>query len=124
MSARETTVLAHIEPDGTGPAALARHLGIVPSSLSLLIARLAGLGLIAASVDPGDARRRVLRLTDAGRSAVAEGSVLDADSVAAVLAILDVDARRRAVDGLALLGEAARKWRGVKENRNSGEPIE
>jgi DNA-binding MarR family transcriptional regulator len=58
---------------------------------------------------PGDARRRLVRLTEAGREAVARDSVLDPARVAALLARLSPADRRRAVDGLKLLGEAARQ---------------
>jgi DNA-binding MarR family transcriptional regulator len=59
--------------------------------------------------DPADARRRLVRLTDAGRDAVARDSVLDPQRVAALLGKLPPAERRRAVDGLRLLGEAARR---------------
>lgn len=112
LTSREAGLLAHVEvPQGTSPARLARHLGIAPSTLSAALKRLAGLGLLEVAADPGDARRRLVRLTEAGRAALAAGSVLDPERLAAVMARLDGDERRRATEGLALLAGAARAWR-------------
>jgi DNA-binding MarR family transcriptional regulator len=109
LTSREASYLTHIEPTGTSPAALARHLGIGRSTLSAALARLEGLGLIETERDPADARRKCVRLSDAGRAAVSESSVLDAERVAALLASMPAEERRRAVDGLKLLATAARR---------------
>jgi len=45
---------------------LARREGLQPQSLSRLLARLDKLGLIARSVDPEDARRHVIAITQTG----------------------------------------------------------
>jgi DNA-binding MarR family transcriptional regulator len=113
LTAREASFLAHLdEAEPMRPTALARHLGIAPSSLSAALARLESLGMIAVEIDPADARRRLVRLTAKGKEAVAAASVLDPDRVAALLATMPPAERRRAVDGLALLGAAARRLRG------------
>lgn len=110
LTARDGTLLSHIEdPAGSSPARLARHLGIAPSTLSAALARLERQGLLRLDADPDDARRRVVRLTQEGREAVARDSVLDAARVAALLARLDPDERRRAVEGLKLLASAAHR---------------
>jgi DNA-binding MarR family transcriptional regulator len=67
--------------------------------------------MLALDADPGDARRRRVRLTATGRAALAAGSVLDPARLAAVLGGMGADERRRAVDGLGLLAAAARTWR-------------
>ena len=112
LTSRDAGLLAHVESGGTGPAALARHLGISRSTLSEALGRLAGQGLLTLDPDPRDARRRAVRLTEAGRRAVASSSVLDAERVERMLAGLAPDERRRAVEGLALLAEGARRARG------------
>jgi DNA-binding MarR family transcriptional regulator len=110
LTARDGTLLAHVEdPDGSSPARLARHLGITPPSLSAALARLERQGLLRLEIDPADARRRIVRLTQEGRQAVSRDSVLDSQRVAALLARLDADERRRAVDGLKLLAGAAHR---------------
>jgi DNA-binding MarR family transcriptional regulator len=112
LTSREAGFLAHIEePGGTSPAALARHLGIGRSTLSAALARLEGLGLVENERDPQDARRKRVRLTEAGRRAVADDSVLDAERVAALLAAMAPEDRRHAVDGLKALAAAARRMR-------------
>lgn len=109
LTSREASYLTHIDPGGTSPAALARHLGIGRSSLSAALARLQGLGLVATERDRTDARRKCVRLTEAGRAAVSASSVLDAERVAALLAKMPAGERRRGVEGLKLLAAAARR---------------
>lgn len=112
LTSREASFLAQVEdPDGTSPAALARHLGIARSTLSAALARLEGMGLVGIESDPGDARRRRICLTSNGREAVASGSVLEPARVAALLDTLAPDDRRAAVRGLTLLAGAARRLR-------------
>lgn len=110
LTGREAGILAHLgEPEGLGAGELARHLGVAPSSLSAILKRLEGQGLITLAAPGPDARRRNVSLTDAGRSAIVDDSVLDAARVEAVLALMDDDERRRAVEGLALLAAAAKR---------------
>jgi DNA-binding MarR family transcriptional regulator len=112
LTARETGILAHVDdPAGTSPARLARHLGVAPSTLSAALARLEGQAMLALDADPGDARRRRVRLTAKGRAALAAGSVLDPERLAAVLGGMGEKERRHAVEGLGLLAAAARAWR-------------
>jgi DNA-binding MarR family transcriptional regulator len=111
LTSREAGFLTHVGEGGTSPAALARHLGIGRSTLSAALARLESLGLIAADADTADARRKRIRLTEAGREAISQDSVLDAARVAALLASMRKDERRRAVEGLKLLATAARGLR-------------
>jgi DNA-binding MarR family transcriptional regulator len=61
--------------------------------------------------DPKDVRRRLIRLTDRGREAMARESVLDSKRLAAVLGLLSPAERMRAVAGLDLLARAARRYR-------------
>jgi DNA-binding MarR family transcriptional regulator len=112
LTAREASILAHVDdPAGSSPARLARHLGVAASTLSAALARLAAQDMLVLDADPGDARRRRVRLTAKGRAALAAGSVLDPERLAAVLGGMDAQKRRRAVDGLGLLAAAARAWR-------------
>lgn len=109
ITAREASFLTHVERGGSSPAALARHIGIRPSTLSAALSRLQALGLLTIEADEGDARRRIVRLTEAGCRTVSDNSVLDAGRVAALLERLTADERARAVEGLALLAGAARR---------------
>jgi DNA-binding MarR family transcriptional regulator len=112
LTSRDSAFLAHLgDPGGTGPAALARHLGIAASTLSAALARLAAHGLVRIHADPADGRRRLVLLTEAGRDVVASGSVLDPERVADLLALLAPSERRKGVEGLKLLASAARALR-------------
>jgi DNA-binding MarR family transcriptional regulator len=111
LTARDATLLAHVDAEGSSPARLARHLGVAPSTLSAAVARLADAQLLRVDSDPADARRRLIRLTEAGQAAIGEENVLDAGRLAALLARMTAADRRRAVDGLKLLAAAARAYR-------------
>lgn len=115
LTARDGTLLAHIDdPEGSSPARLARHLGVAPSTLSAALSRLDAGGLLRLDPDPADARRRVVRLTAAGREAVARDSVLDPQRVSELLSRMAPADRRRAVAGLRLLGDAAQRYQEEK----------
>jgi DNA-binding MarR family transcriptional regulator len=112
LTSRDASFLAHVEdPAGSSPARLARHLGISPSTLSAALARMEAQGLVALDSDPKDARRRLVRLTQSGRSALAANSVLDPERVAALLRRLSAEERSIAVAGLKLLAAAALGYR-------------
>lgn len=108
---REASFLTHIESGGSSPTALASHIGIGRSTMSEALARLEARGLIVTEPDANDKRRRIVRLTAEGRAAIREDSVLDSGRVAALLAQLTQEERAHAVEGLALLAEAARRYR-------------
>lgn len=113
LSAHDSSLLAHLDPDRpvlTGE--LARHLGVSASTLSAAIKRLAQLGYIERCSRPPDRRQIELRLTARGAEAMTSTSVLDRKRVEAVLEELSPAQQRRAVAGLALLAMAARTVQG------------
>jgi DNA-binding MarR family transcriptional regulator len=113
LSSRDSSILSHLDRDrGMSPRDLATHLGVVPSTLSATIARLARLGYITSEATTSDKRQRELRLTAKGAEAMASTSVLDAERVRAVLQRLTKDERSHAVRGLALFARAARELEG------------
>jgi DNA-binding MarR family transcriptional regulator len=110
LSDRDSTVLGHLSESAPMTAAdLARHLGIGPSSLSAILARLTARELIERREHPRDRRLVELRLTAKGKRAMQASSVLDAERVAGMLARLRPAERRAALEGLALLARAARE---------------
>lgn len=112
LTSRDSALLAHVEdPGGSSPAALARHLGVARSTLSAALARLGRQGLLTLDEDQADARRRLVRLTAAGRTALVANSVLDPERLGAVLAGMGAGDRRKAVEGLKLLASAALCYR-------------
>ena len=90
LSARDSSLLSHLdEKVPVPPAALARHLGVSPSTLSAAV-------------------KRLVKLANKGAAAMRATSVLDAVRVQRLLAALTVAERRKALEGLALLARAAR----------------
>jgi DNA-binding MarR family transcriptional regulator len=109
LSARDSSLLSHLdEKRPMPPSALARHLGVSPSTMSAAIKRLVRLGYVVQKPHPSDARRLQLFLSSKGTAAMRATSVLDADRVQGVLDALKGSERRRALDGLALFAKAAR----------------
>jgi DNA-binding MarR family transcriptional regulator len=110
ISSQDASILVHLDREsGLSPRDLARHLGVVPSTLSAAIARLSKLGYLSSQPVAKDRRRRELRLTARGAEAIAATSVLDAERVRALLKKLTGVERKAAVRGLALLARAARQ---------------
>ena len=110
LTSQESSILAHLsEREPMRAAALARHLGVVPSTMSAAIKRLSSLGYIARGKDADDGRAASLRLSRQGARAMQAGSVLETARVVGMLALLPVPERAKAVEGLELLAKAARR---------------
>jgi len=77
--------------------------------LSAAIRRLAGLGYLRREQDRRDRRAAALTLTEQGAKAMSATSVLDENRLAAVVALLTAEERKRAVEGMRLLAEASRR---------------
>jgi DNA-binding MarR family transcriptional regulator len=113
LSATDSTLLAHLdENDSVRATMLAKHLGLAASTLSAAIARLAVLGYVVQRRDASDRRAIDLLLSAKGAAAMQASSVLDSDRVKKMLERLKPGQRARALDGLALLGRAARAANG------------
>jgi len=110
LSARDSSILSHLDaqrPQSAG--VLATHMGVRPSTFSAAIKRLIALGYVAQRADPQDRRVMQLTLSRLGAKAMAATSVLDVSRLAALLSELDGDERTRAVAGLQLLADAAKR---------------
>ena len=118
ISANDSMILGHLETTASMRAGdLAKHLGVVPSTLSATIKRLAKKGYLVKSHTARDRRVVNLRLSMSGARAMQAGSVLETRRVAAMLARLTSAERQCALEGLALLARASRSL-----NPKSGEP--
>jgi DNA-binding MarR family transcriptional regulator len=108
ISARDSAILAHLSlKQFQSPGALAKHLEVSASTLSEALHNLVSLGLVSVSTHPDDDRRAEFRLTENGRGAMKDASVLDSDRVAALFERLSKEDRRRAIEGLRILADAA-----------------
>jgi DNA-binding MarR family transcriptional regulator len=110
ISSQDASVLVHLNRDtGIRPSALAKHLGVAPSTLSATISRLEKLGYLSSKPAETDRRQRELRLTARGGEAIAATSVLNAERVRALVKKLTPAERKAALHGLGLLARAARE---------------
>jgi MarR family transcriptional regulator, organic hydroperoxide resistance regulator len=110
LSAHQASVLDHLDDvDNTSRFALARHMGVTASTMSLTVDRLERGGYVSRERNVADKRRVDLRLTPAGVRIKRQQKVLEPDLVAAMLSHLDEPNRRSALSGLELLSEAARE---------------
>ena len=108
LSAHQASVLDHLDDvEGTSLLALARHMGVTASTMSLMVDRLERGGYVRRERSPRDGRRVDLRLTAAGVAIKKQQKVLEPDLIAALLGRLDRGRRREALHGLELLAEAA-----------------
>ena len=108
VSAHQASILDHLDDlDSTSLLDLARHMGVTASTMSLTVDRLEARGYLTRERSRSDRRRVELRLTPAGLRIKRQQKVLEPALVSAMLARLDPPRRRRALDGLELLAEAA-----------------
>ncbi|HEV3199935.1 MAG TPA: MarR family transcriptional regulator [Bryobacteraceae bacterium] len=110
LSAHQASVLDHLDDvDSTSLFALARHMGVTASTMSLTVDRLERGGYVTRARSTADRRRVDLRLTASGLRIKRQQKVLEPDLVAAMLGRLDEPRLRRALEGLELLAEAAQE---------------
>jgi DNA-binding MarR family transcriptional regulator len=108
VTRRSLEVLQHLS--ASGPLTVgeqAEHLGLRRNSVSELLSRLEGKGLVARIRDERDERRVLVWLTEAGRDVVSRvGQVLAPDLIAQVMATLSPEERAIVVRGVELLAAA------------------
>jgi DNA-binding MarR family transcriptional regulator len=105
VSQRDSSILSHLnETTPVAQSDLARHLGVVKSTLSAALASLEKRGLIERRVQT---RTAEIRRTASGTAAMSGSSVLEAARLRAVLEALNGDDLVRAVEGMELIARAA-----------------
>ena len=106
LSDRDASVLAHLDELAPVTAgALAKHLGVGPSTVTEAIDRLEAKQLVERT---RVGRKVQLRITPAGIALMQDSSVLDTARVGELLAKLPAARRAEAVRGIELLATAAR----------------
>jgi DNA-binding MarR family transcriptional regulator len=110
LSSHQASVLDHLDDvEGTSLLALAQHMGVTASTMSLMVDRLERGGYVRRERSPQDGRRVDLRLTAAGVGIKKQQKVLEPELIAAMLRHLDPVRRREALRGLELLAGAAKE---------------
>ena len=108
ISERQVQILYHLDEFAAlSLTALADHMGVTASTMSVAVDRLVKNGYVSRAIDVDDRRRVLLRLSRAGARFCEAHSVLDPALIGAMLAQLPADDRAQALDGLALLARAA-----------------
>jgi DNA-binding MarR family transcriptional regulator len=118
LSSHQASVLDHLDSiEPTHLHQLAAHMGITPSSMSLMVDRLERGGYVRRIRDSFDARRVNLRLTRAGLRIKRRQKVLDPRRVESMLRRLPDDERQSAMNGLRSLARAAMEMSASGESR-------
>ncbi len=108
LSEHQARIVGHLdEDDPTMVTELAEMMGVTASTMSLNLGRLERAGFIARSRDPADRRVMNVVLTPAGARVREATTLLDPARVDAMLQGLRPDDRKRALEGLAILADAA-----------------
>jgi len=108
LSLKQARILDHLHPaDAMHLHALAKHLRVTPSTMSLAVDRLEQAGYLVRTRDRQDARRVELRLTPAGVRLKQQQKLLDPELVRTLLKRLKGADRKHALRGLQLLARAA-----------------
>ena len=77
-----TTLLPHIDLDGTRQTEIARRAGVSKQAVGQLVDDMVAAGMLARSADPADGRAQLVRFTDDGLAQLLAGlDVLDAIEV-------------------------------------------
>jgi DNA-binding MarR family transcriptional regulator len=87
-------------------AALARHLGVNPSTAMRMVDRLVAAGLLDRQVNPADRRENVLRLTAPGHRVVDEVTAHRRAGIAAIVTRMPADQRAGLVVALRAFADA------------------
>lgn len=120
LSSHQAQVLDHLdEVDPLSMTGLAQHMGVTPSTMSLTVDRLERKGYVLRERDAVDARRVNLRLTSAGARVKEAASVLEPESVRAMLDAMSPESREKGVAGLVALSQAAEALMRSKSHQGS-----
>jgi len=94
LDGRDYTALAILDEDlPRSQLELAQLTGKAPAIVVAIVDALEAQGFAARERDPADRRRSLVRITDKGRTALAEADALAAETERAILGGLDADER-------------------------------
>lgn len=102
----EVFLLHYIGASDLSPSEIAAQMRLPAHAISRRLDALEKRSLIKRSLDPNDARRRVLQLTPAGQRLLREAAALLEQQVAALLGVLDAGVRDVMLGALERLAQA------------------
>lgn len=118
MTLRQFRILTRLARDEDAIGALAAGAGVHVPSMSQTVHSLAGRGWVVRAEDPDDRRRRVVRLTDAGREALTGAQEAVTTTLGGVLDGLSPGERAALERGLTAVGrELDQRWERLLEVR-------
>ena len=109
LSPAQVSVLARIDKgEGSTASSLALVEGVRPQSMAATLASLEQLGFIERSADPGDGRRQLVALTDAGRDRISDLRQARGEWLTGVLQHeCTEDERRTVIEAMAIVERLA-----------------
>jgi DNA-binding MarR family transcriptional regulator len=111
LTIQKYRVLAYLDQAPATPSELAYRLTVQAPTVTRLVAGLTERGYVSREVDDSDRRRNVLRVTGAGRRAIAQASTASQAALDRILAPLPARERAAVDRGLQLLGGAMLEYR-------------
>lgn len=102
----EVFLMDYIGKSDLSPSEIAARMRLPAHAISRRLDALEKRRLITRSLDPDDARRRVLHLTPAGETLLREAAAMLEGQVAALLSVLEPDALQGMLDALERLSPA------------------
>ncbi len=106
LTIQKYRVLAYLDQAPATPSELAYRLTVQAPTVTRLVAGLTERGYVSREVDESDRRRNVLRVTGAGRRAIAKAGAASQAAMDRILAPLPARDRAAVDRGLELLGGA------------------
>lgn len=111
LTSNQVSILDHLDLDEPMSLnALASHMGVKASTMSISVDRLVGFGYILRDRSQEDRRQVLLRLTLSGLELSKAHSVLDAERVQGMLAMLSPQDQKLGLQGLELIAKAAERY--------------
>jgi DNA-binding MarR family transcriptional regulator len=112
LTIQKFRVLAYLDQAPATPSELAYRLTVQAPTVTRLVAGLTERGYVSREVDGSDRRRSVLRVTNAGRRAIAQASTASQAALDRILAPLPARDRAAVDRGIRVLGGAMLEyWR-------------
>lgn len=104
LSPSQLSALATVEHHGPVTlGALAEHENVAPPSITKVVNKLEGAGLVRRQASPADGRVALVSLTDSGTALLAESRQRKNEWLADRISLLDADQRARLADALDVL---------------------